>query len=79
VEDFILKTGDMIQITITPPAIVPMLMAPVPLVGSSTSVMVGGMPAAGAASAKISSISSMNSGLPSHTAITPAWLSSCCA
>jgi len=45
VEDFILKTGDMIQITITPPAIVPMLMAPVPLVGSSTSVMVGGMPA----------------------------------
>ena len=44
-EDFILKTGDMIQITITPPAIVPMLMAPVPLVGSSTSVMVGGMPA----------------------------------
>jgi hypothetical protein len=45
VEDFILKTGDMIQITISPPAIVPMLMAPVPLVGSSTSVMVGGMPA----------------------------------
>jgi hypothetical protein len=45
VEDFILKTGDQIQITITPPAIVPMLMAPIPLIGSSTSVMVGGMPA----------------------------------
>jgi len=44
-EDFILRTGDMIQITIPPPAIVPMLMAPVPLVGSSTSLMVGGMPA----------------------------------
>ena len=35
----------MIQITIPPPAIVPMLMAPVPLVGSSTSLMIGGMPA----------------------------------
>jgi Contractile injection system spike tip protein len=44
-DDFIMKTGDMIQITITPPAIVPMLAAPVPLVGSSTSVMVNGAPA----------------------------------
>lgn len=44
-EDFILRTGDMIQITIPPPAIVPMLMAPVPLVGSSTSLTVGRMPA----------------------------------
>ncbi len=44
-EDFILRTGDMIQITIPPPAIVPMLMAPVPLVGSSTSLTVGGVPA----------------------------------
>lgn len=33
--DFIIKTGDMIQITIPPPAIVPMLMAPIPLIGTS--------------------------------------------
>jgi hypothetical protein len=38
-----MKTGDMIQITIAPPAIVPPLMAPVPLVGTSTSMMVGMM------------------------------------
>ena len=43
--DFIIKTGDMIQITIPPPAIVPMLMAPVPLTGTSTNVMVMNMPA----------------------------------
>ena len=42
--DFIIKTGDMIQITIPPPAIVPMLMAPVPLVGTSADTMVGMMP-----------------------------------
>jgi hypothetical protein len=41
-DDFIMKTGDMIQITITPPTIVPMLVAPVPLVGTSTSLMVNG-------------------------------------
>jgi hypothetical protein len=44
VGDFIIKTQDMIQITIPPPAIVPMLMAPVPLIGSGTTVMIGGMP-----------------------------------
>ncbi len=43
--DFIIKTGDQIQITVPPPAIVPQLMAPVPLTGSSTSVQVGGSPA----------------------------------
>jgi hypothetical protein len=43
--DFLLKTGDMIQITIPPPAIVPMIEAPVPLVGTSTSVTIMGMPA----------------------------------
>ncbi|HEX4701931.1 MAG TPA: hypothetical protein VH352_07375 [Pseudonocardiaceae bacterium] len=43
--DFIIKTGDMLQVTITPPAIVPQLTAPVPLVGSSTSLIVGGSPA----------------------------------
>ncbi len=43
--DFIIKTGDMIQITIAPPAVVPTLVAPVPLVGSSSNVMVCKMPA----------------------------------
>jgi hypothetical protein len=45
VEDFVIKSGDMIQITVPPPALVPQLVAPVPLVGSSTSVMIGGQPA----------------------------------
>jgi len=40
--DFIIVTGDMIQVTIPPPAVVPMLMAPVPLIGTSQKVMVGG-------------------------------------
>jgi hypothetical protein len=44
VGDFIIKTNDMIQITITPPAIVPMLMAPVPLIGTGTTVMVSNVP-----------------------------------
>jgi Contractile injection system spike tip protein len=44
VGDFIIKTNDMIQITITPPAVVPMLMAPVPLIGTGTTVMVGNVP-----------------------------------
>jgi hypothetical protein len=44
VGDFIIKTNDMIQITITPPAIVPMLMAPVPLLGTGTTVMVSNVP-----------------------------------
>ena len=42
--DFIIKTNDMIQITIPPPAIVPMLMAPVPLIGTGTKVMVSNVP-----------------------------------
>lgn len=37
---FVVTTGDMIQITMTPPAIVPQLMAPIPLIGSSTAVTV---------------------------------------
>lgn len=41
--DFIIKTGDMIQITIAPPAVVPSLIAPVPLVGSSSNVKVNQM------------------------------------
>ncbi len=43
-DDFIIVTGDMIQVTISPPAIVPQLMAPVPLVGTSQKVSVGGKP-----------------------------------
>ena len=43
-DDFIIVTGDMIQVTIPPPTIVPQLMAPVPLIGTSQNVMVSGMP-----------------------------------
>ncbi|MFC1804018.1 hypothetical protein ACFL0D_08665 [Thermoproteota archaeon] len=42
--DFIIKTGDLIRITIFPPAIVPPLMSPIPLIGTSTSLMVNNMP-----------------------------------
>jgi hypothetical protein len=41
--DFIIKTGDMIQITIPPPTIVPQLAAPVPMVGSAATVLTSGM------------------------------------
>ncbi len=40
-----MKTGDMIKITMTPPAVVPQLMAPIPLVGTSQNVMVDKQPA----------------------------------
>jgi hypothetical protein len=40
--DVVLKTGDMIKVTIAPPAIVPLLQAPVPLIGSSTVVKISG-------------------------------------
>jgi hypothetical protein len=43
--DYIIVSGDMIQVTITPPTIVPQLAAPVPLVGTSQNVIVGGKPA----------------------------------
>lgn len=42
--DFLIKTNDMIQITVTPPAVVPMLAAPIPLIGTGTTVMIGGQP-----------------------------------
>jgi len=42
VDDLIIKTGDMIQITIPPPALVAQLIAPVPLVGSGSPVTVNG-------------------------------------
>jgi hypothetical protein len=41
--DFIIKTGDLIQITI-PGTIVPQILAPVPMVGSATTVLTHGMP-----------------------------------
>ena len=41
--DFIIKTGDMIKITIPPPAVVPQLVAPAPLVGTSKGLTVGNM------------------------------------
>jgi hypothetical protein len=40
--DFIIKTGDMLQVTVTPPALVPQLAAPIPLQGSSTSLQIAG-------------------------------------
>ena len=42
--DIVIKTGDSIQITVSPPAIVPALAAPVPLVGSGARVLVAGQP-----------------------------------
>ena len=41
--DFVIVTGDMVKITIPPPCIIPSIQAPVPLKGSSTDLMVGGM------------------------------------
>ena len=43
--DFIIKTGDMIQITVPPPAVVPQLAAPIPLVGTSKNLFVTSVPA----------------------------------
>ena len=42
--DFIIRTGDLLQVTIPLPAVVPMLVAPVPLVGSGTDVLVDATP-----------------------------------
>jgi len=44
VADLIIRSEDLIEITIDPPAVVPMLEAPVPLVGSAETVTVAGMP-----------------------------------
>ncbi|MGH9075854.1 MAG: hypothetical protein ACRDY0_00085 [Acidimicrobiales bacterium] len=40
--DFIIRTGDMLKVTIAPPAIVPMLIPPVPLMGTGMTVMAAG-------------------------------------
>jgi Contractile injection system spike tip protein len=42
--DFVIKTGDMLQITVPPPALVPPLMAPVPLIGTGATVLVNHQP-----------------------------------
>src|SRR3954468_20565816 len=42
--DFLLRTNDLIQFTCAP-AIVPMLAAPIPLIGTGTTCMIGGQPA----------------------------------
>lgn len=42
--DFIIRTGDLLKVTMAPPTIVPMLEAPVPLDGSCGTVSVNGMP-----------------------------------
>jgi Contractile injection system spike tip protein len=44
VGDFIIKTNDMLQVTVPPPAVVPPLAAPIPLIGSGTTVTIGGVP-----------------------------------
>lgn len=43
--DFIIRTGDMVRIMIDPPALVPMLEAPIPLEGSAENVLVNEMSA----------------------------------
>jgi contractile injection system spike tip protein len=42
--DVIIRSGDLLKVTIPPPVLVPMLAAPVPLLGSGTSVLAEGMP-----------------------------------
>ena len=42
--DFIIKTGDMLQVTVPPPALVPQLVAPVPLMGTGATVLISNMP-----------------------------------
>jgi len=43
--DFIITTGHMLQITMNPPETYPTLIAPLPLIGTSSSLMVCKMPA----------------------------------
>ena len=43
--DFVVKTGDNLLVTIPPPTVVLLLVAPVPLIGSSKDVTVMGLPA----------------------------------
>jgi hypothetical protein len=43
--DFIIRTGDMIKFTVPPPLMIPTLMSPIPLVGTSKNLIVVKMPA----------------------------------
>ena len=42
--DLIVKTGDLLQVTVPPPAIVPQLVAPVPLLGTGMTVLINQQP-----------------------------------
>ena len=42
--DFIIRTNDFLKVTITPPAIVPLLLAPGPLLGTGMTVMAESSP-----------------------------------
>lgn len=42
--DFVIRTADLLEVTVPAPALVPMLLAPVPLTGSSADVTAAGMP-----------------------------------
>jgi len=44
VADFVIKTNDLLQVTLAPPAVVPLLMAPVPLLGTGLTVLVNHQP-----------------------------------
>lgn len=43
--DLIVKTGDQLKVNVLPPTVVPLLVAPVPLLGSASTVLVGNQPA----------------------------------
>ena len=42
--DFIIKTNDQIQFTVPPPTLIPMIAAPVPMIGTGTQVTVANVP-----------------------------------
>jgi hypothetical protein len=42
--DLVIKTGDMLQVTVPPPAMIPQLLAPVPLLGTGMTVMINNQP-----------------------------------
>lgn len=44
VDDYLIKTGDLLRVSMAPPTMVPALQAPVPLLGSSRDVLVCGAP-----------------------------------
>jgi hypothetical protein len=41
--DFVLRTGDLLSVTLAPPVVVPALVAPVPLIGTGLTVTAGGV------------------------------------